>query len=204
MTERDDLERRAEELIAAGAELHRMGLVPATSGNLSARLVGGFAITASGAHKGRLTRGDILHLDAGGAVVGEGRPSAETALHLQVYRRVPHAGAVLHPHAASAVVLSRLRPEGIVLRGYELAKALEGITDPERPLHVPVFPNDQDVPRLAALVDGWMDDHGPPVGYVIAGHGLYTWGATVAAALVHVEALDYLLACELRLAGGSP
>jgi methylthioribulose-1-phosphate dehydratase len=36
------------------------------------------------------------------------------------------------------------------------------------------------------------------VGYLIAGHGLYTWGADVAEARRHVEAFDFLFTCELE------
>ena len=32
----------------------------------------------------------------------------------------------------------------------------------------------------------------------IAGHGLYAWGRSMAEARRHVEAFDFLLACELE------
>ncbi|MDX5299004.1 MAG: class II aldolase/adducin family protein, partial [Gammaproteobacteria bacterium] len=34
-------------------------------------------------------------------------------------------------------------------------------------------------------------------GYLIRGHGLYTWGATMDDCLRHVEALEFLFECEL-------
>ena len=44
-----NLEQRIEELVEAGLALHAQGLVPATSGNFSARLDdGNYAITVSG------------------------------------------------------------------------------------------------------------------------------------------------------------
>jgi methylthioribulose-1-phosphate dehydratase len=35
-------------------------------------------------------------------------------------------------------------------------------------------------------------------GFLLAGHGLYTWGATVSEALRHAEAFDFLFSCALR------
>lgn len=50
-----EFRQRAVDLIDAGRRLYAWGMVPATSGNLSARLSSGeLAITVSGTHKGRL------------------------------------------------------------------------------------------------------------------------------------------------------
>ena len=68
-------------------------------------------------------------------------------------------------------------------------------------MRIPIFPNDQDIDRLAARVDDWLDQHGDTHGYIIASHGFYTWGATVAAALRQVEALEFLFDIESRLHG---
>jgi methylthioribulose-1-phosphate dehydratase len=46
-----------------------------------------------------------------------------------------------------------------------------------------------------------MDQHSLCYGYIIAGHGLYAWGKSIPDALRHLEALDYLFECELRLHG---
>jgi len=200
-----DFAERAAELIAAGRELAARGWVPATSGNLSARLADGtIAITVSGRHKGRLTPADIMVVDADGRSLDGRTPSAETGLHARIYRRVPGATAVLHPHSPGATVLSRRAGDAIVLAGYELLKAFAGVTSHETAVTIPVFDNDQDIPRLAARVDAWMDQHGPGQGFVIRGHGLYTWGETVARALNSVEALEFLFDCELRGGGSQP
>ena len=36
-------------------------------------------------------------------------------------------------------------------------------------------------------------------GYLIDGHGLYAWGRDMAEARRHIEAFEFLLACELDL-----
>jgi methylthioribulose-1-phosphate dehydratase len=192
--------RAAEGLVAAGRYLHQHGWVPATSGNFSARLDDGHvAVTVSGRHKGRLGVDDIMTVDLEGRPVGtDQRPSAETALHTQIYRRFPQTGAVLHTHSPNATVLSRRRPQGLVLEGFELLKAFEGNTTHETQLTVPVFANDQAIPRLAAEVEKALDADASLHGYLIAGHGLYTWGSSLEDALRHVEAFEFLFQCALQ------
>lgn len=195
----EDFLKLADGLIAAGRFLFERGWVPATSGNFSARLADGtLVLTASGRHKGRLTRADMLHADAQGRVFDGRRPSAETGLHLQLYRRFPEARAVLHPHTVNATLLSQFVEEGLDLRDYELLKAFPGVDTHDCSVHVPVFDNDQDIDRLAARVDAYMDAQQPVHGYLIRGHGFYTWGASIEDALRHIEAFEFLFECEMR------
>jgi len=196
------LEQLAEELIAAGGYLDQRGWVPATSGNLSARLSDGrIAVTVSGRHKGRLARADIMLVDGAGRSLDGRKPSAETLLHTSLYRRYPDVGCVLHPHSPNATLLSRLVGSAVELEDYELLKALEGVGSHATRVTIPVFANDQNIPRLALCVEEHLDHHDPCHGYIIAGHGFYTWGATVADALRHAEALEFLFDLEVRMHG---
>lgn len=207
---------RSEELSRAGRLFFERGWVPATAGNFSARLDERHVlITASGRAKGELGAEDFLVVNQDNALRPNelrpdefrpievsppgGRPSAETALHLRRYQSGPHVGAVLHTHSLAATVLSRLSPAGVVLEGYEVLKALPGVASHTARLEVPVFGNDQDIPRLAARVEAHLGEHPALPGYLIEGHGLYTWGGTVAEARRHVEAFEFLFACELEL-----
>jgi methylthioribulose-1-phosphate dehydratase len=190
----------AQELIAAGRQLYAQGMVPATSGNFSARLANGhLAITVSGRHKGKLTEEDIMQVDAMGVSLDERRPSAETLLHTSIYQRFPQARVVLHPHSVNATVLSRLCDEWLMVQDYELLKAFPGIDTHACTVRSPVFDNDQDIARLAHKVDACLAELGDVPGYLIRGHGFYTWGNSMADALRHVEAFEFLFACELQL-----
>jgi methylthioribulose-1-phosphate dehydratase len=195
-----DLENARRALIEVGAAFHARGWVPATSGNLSARLDDGtIAITASGRHKGRLGEADIMRVDAEGRAVGPGKPSAETPLHLQVYARYPAVGAVLHTHSPGGVALSRAFP-GLgewVIEGHELIKALPGQTTHRTRIALPIVDNDQDMDVLAAAIGPALSNKPPPHGYLIRGHGLYAWGADVIEAERVVEALEWLFAADL-------
>ena len=187
----------AEAIMDAGRRMDARNWVPATAGNLSIRLDDGdIAITRSGCHKGHLDRDGIILVDLDGQPLTPGaRPSAETGLHLQIYRAFPGAGAVLHGHSIAATVLS-LRPGNITLAGYELLKAFDGQRTHDATVDVPVFDNDQDIPHLAATIA----PHLPacPAAYAIRGHGVYAWGPDIDTALVRLEALEFLLACELE------
>ena len=104
-------------IIAVGRRLDARGWAPATAGNYSARLADGFAVTASGWHKGRLREEGILKLDEAGKVVGDGKPSAETQLHLAIYRQFPETGGAARPFAAGGRADTCVpRPRGMALR----------------------------------------------------------------------------------------
>lgn len=190
------------ELIEAGQQLYRMGMVPATSGNFSARLANNeLAITVSGRHKGKLTRDDIMKVDAEGNSLDGRRSSAETLLHVYLYKRYPEARVVLHPHSRNATLLSRLCDEWLVLQDYELLKAFPGIGTHQCSVRIPVFDNDQDIARLAQKVDACLAEMEVAHGYLIRGHGFYTWGNSLEDAMRHVEAFEFLFDCELRMRG---
>ncbi|WJI17335.1 methylthioribulose 1-phosphate dehydratase [Pseudoxanthomonas winnipegensis] len=192
----------ADDITANVAELARLGWTPATSSNFSERLDDRHAaITVSGADKGRMGREHIMVVDLDGRPVAtDKRPSAETLLHTQLYRRFPEVGCVLHTHSLVQTIASRLYAGAghIRLEGYELLKAFHGNSTHEMAIDVPVLPNTQDMTVLAAQVDALLDQ-GPLWGYLIDGHGLYAWGRTMAEARRHLEAFEFLFHCELEL-----
>lgn len=191
----------ANDLIEAGQRLYQAGLVPATSGNFSARVnAEEIAITVSGRHKGRLDNDGLMLIDYQGRAAEPAlRSSAETLLHTRLYQRYEDIGCVLHTHSRHATVLSRLLKDDLVLQGYELQKAFRGIDSHDCRLCIPIFANTQDIPALAQQVDAYLDKHENVHGYLIAGHGLYTWGRTVEEAERHIEAFEFLFTCELQM-----
>ena len=191
----------AESIVEAGRFLYQRGWSPATSSNYSARIDDEhIAITVSGRHKGQLGAGDVMVVDLSGQPVQSScRSSAETRLHTVLYELFPEVGAVLHTHSVKATVLSRLLDPGraLELEGYELQKAFSGVQTHESVLTVPVFDNTQNIDALAGDTKAWFAEHPEQPGYLIRGHGLYTWGKTMADCLRHVEAFEFLFECEL-------
>jgi len=192
----------AEAIVEAGRFLYQQGWSPATSSNYSARIdAEHIAITVSGRHKGQLGAGDVMVVGlAGCPVQSDCRSSAETRLHTVLYEVFPEVGAVLHTHSVKATVLSRLLEPGqpLSLEGYELQKAFTGVDTHESVLTVPVFDNTQDIDALAEHTRAWFREHPEQPGYLIRGHGLYTWGKTMSDCLRHVEAFEFLFECELE------
>ncbi len=187
-----------EEIAAFGRFAAARGWVPATAGNFSRRLdARHVAVTRSGIDKGAIGPADVA------VVALDGEPpvglSAETPLHLERYRTDPAIGAVFHVHTVASTVLSRLdeRAEVVRTEGFEMHKAL-GLRSHESVVEIPVFANDQDTSRLASAVAARLGAGALVPGFLLAGHGLYAWGATAADARRHVEGLEFLLACHLE------
>jgi methylthioribulose-1-phosphate dehydratase len=192
----------AAQIIDATRDLAARGWTPATSSNFSMRLDDRHAaVTVSGRDKGRLGPDDIMVVDFEGHAVGtDRRPSAETVLHTQLYKRSPDIGAVLHTHSLAQTLASRLYAGAGHLRfeDYELIKAFPGQDTHDATLDLCVLPNNQHIPTLAAQADCLMD-RGPMWGYLIDGHGMYAWGRDMAEARRHLEAFEFLINVELEM-----
>lgn len=169
-----------------------------TSGNFSAVLHVEplrLAITASGLDKGALSEKDFLQIDESGKVLeGEGRPSAETSLHLSIVR-MRKANAVLHTHSVWSAILSEAYGDagGVTIEGFEMLKGLEGIRTHEQKEWLPILENSQDYDTLSQRVEEVLREHPNAHGFLLRRHGLYTWGVDLAAAKRHVEIFEFLL-----------
>ncbi len=199
-------ESQIDELRATGAQFYQRGWSVGTSSNYSVVLRADpleLLVTASGKDKGQLAPTDFVRVGADGRPTQADQPksSAETLLHVVVASVLP-VGAILHTHSPWATELSQLyfAQGGIEFEGYEMLKGLEGIKTHERRFRFEIFDNTQDIPVLAEQVRQRLTDATNPLeyGYLIRGHGLYTWGRDVAEARRHVEILEFLLECQAR------
>lgn len=196
-------DQAAEEIVDAGIFLNRFGLCPATSGNFSRRLEEQFvAVTVSGKHKGELTTEDVLIVDLNGNPQGSmKKPSAETLLHTAIYALFKDVGAILHTHSLNGIVLTRLLPSKkmLVTEGYEIHKVFPGIKTHESRLEIPIFENSQDMVAMGAEVSAYLQEHPQVFGFLIRGHGFYTWGRDMKEAKIRIEAFENLFETELKL-----
>lgn len=192
-----------ESLTEIARGFYARGWVLGTSGNFSAVVSRGplrLAITSTGLDKGALTPGQFLEIDETANVVrGEGRPSAETLLHLAIVRGL-QAGAVLHTHSVWSTVLSgtHARDGGIALEGYEMLKGLAGVETHRHREWLPILENSQDIAELADRVASTLEQTPGLHGFLLQGHGLYTWGESPAEAKRHVEILEFLMEVLVR------
>ena len=187
------------------AGIHRRGWCDGTGGNFSCVLRREplvLLMAPSGVDKGLVAPDDLITVDGDGHLMeGSGKPSAETLLHLAIVKS-RGAGAVLHTHSQAATLLSRLAcPSGesagwIQVTGLEMLKGLEGINSHEQEVKIPVLANDQDLKRLSTAAQPLLPE--APHGLLIAGHGLYAWGANLEVAKRHLEILEFLLENQWR------
>jgi len=203
----DSLSLAAESLCSTARWCYTRGWVPATSGNFSVRdrEAGRILITTSGLDKGTLTPDDLLEVDLEGRVLrGEGRPSAETALHLVLYRARAETAAILHVHTVWNTLLSGIHADAghVAVGGYELLKGLAGVSTHDYVERVPILKNSQDFAELTARLADALKDFPEAHGVLLSRHGLYTWGESVAEARRHLEALEFLFEVEGRRALG--
>jgi methylthioribulose-1-phosphate dehydratase len=204
----DSLSPAAESLCATARWCYTRGWVPATSGNFSVRQGERILVTASGLDKGVLTPAGLLEVDLEGNLVnGEAKPSAETGLHLVLYKARPAAGAILHVHTVWNTLLSGFHEDAghVAIGGYELLKGLSDVATHEYIERVPIISNSQNYGELTAQLAAALNQYPHAHGVLLSRHGLYTWGNSVSEARRHLEALEFLFEVEARrVLGGQP
>lgn len=188
----------AKQLSAIGSDFYRRGWVLGTSGNFSSlvsREPFAVFITASGNEKGSLDESNFLTVDADGSVAsGEGKPSAETMIHLAIYRFRESANAILHTHSVWGTILSDVFYEkgAIEIESYEMLKGLAGVETHEHREIVPIVENSQDYVALAHVIENVLRENRKVHGVYLRRHGLYTWGKDIAEARRHIEIFEFL------------
>lgn len=100
-----------QKLITTARAMNSLGLNQGMSGNLSVRHGDRILITPSGMSYDQCRAGDMVRMDMDGVVEGQGRPSSEWRLHLDIYASRQEAGAILHAHPPWCTTLACLDRE---------------------------------------------------------------------------------------------
>lgn len=97
-----------QEIVKFSHKVQQYGYVSATDGNLSVRLDDNTVmITPSGLEKGEMTLEAPIIVDMdGNKIEGEGKPSSEGKMHLEVYRLRPDVNAVIHAHPPKCIAFT--------------------------------------------------------------------------------------------------
>jgi L-fuculose-phosphate aldolase len=191
MTDQDDL---SSAIIETVSRLQEKGFNHGNSGNVSVRVAGGMLITPTGANSANLVPERLVHVDDGGAVIGEGIASSEWHMHAAILGAYPAANAVIHTHADACVAVACLRKP---LPPFHYMVAAFGGTD-VRCARYATF----GTPELGmAAVDALENRNA----CLLANHGMIAIGKTLEAAFqttVKLETLarQYLMALQ----GGDP
>lgn len=173
------------------------GWCPATAGNFSALISSDplqMLISPTGVDKNLISAEDFLLVNEKVEVIsGKGKPTAEGLIHAAVYQ-TRDAKSVLHVHTVANTVLSeRHLDQGYIeISGYEILKALPGVTTHEHKERIPIFANSQDMTKLSMEVRQELKRDKKINAVLLAGHGIYTWGESPHAAYQHLEAFEFL------------
>lgn len=192
----------AQELLDAITFFNQKGWSPATSTNYSVRSTekNQYIISRSGVDKSKFQLSDLILINPQGEVLAPFntpgiKSSAETEIHTALYEMFPDVNCVLHTHSVLGTVLSHslVKEKELRFEGLEILKGLEGNQTHELVEVLPIVPNSQEMKDILNNMKGRF---APNVhGFLIAGHGLYTWGKSIAAAKRHIETYEFLFEC---------
>jgi L-ribulose-5-phosphate 4-epimerase len=183
-----------EQVYAANMQLPAHGLVKFTWGNVSGidRRSGIVIIKPSGVRYEDMQAGDMVAVDlqSGKQVSGGMRPSSDTATHLELYRKFPEIGGIVHTHSMWATVFSQMcRP--IPPLGTTHADYFYGEIPCTRPMTDTEILGDYERETGRVIAEAYRE--GVPA-VLVANHGPFAWGRDAEDA-VHNAAVLEEVAC---------
>jgi L-fuculose-phosphate aldolase len=170
-----------DEVIAVGKKLWQRQYVDGNGGNISYRLADGAVLcTPTLVSKGDLKRKDMSLVDLDGNQLTAGPPrTSEIYLHLEIYKAVPEAKAVVHchpPHATAYAITGRVPPTCIVPE-FEVFVGRVAISPYETP----------GTKAFAETVLPYVKKHNT---ILLTNHGIVCWADTVTHAEWYAEVLE--------------
>ncbi len=176
--------KACREIIEVGRRMWIKGWIASNDGNISVRLEdGGFLATATGVCKGFLTPAMLVRLDRNGRPAPgrvRHRPSSEIRMHLEVYRRRPDIGAVVHAHPPYATAFA---VAGIPLDQNILPEAVLTLGAVEVAPYG--TPSTDEIPNAIAPLIERSDV------VLLANHGALSFGADLLTAYYRMETLEH-------------
>jgi len=110
------------EIIATALRMNALGINRGRSGNVSARIEGGFLVTPTGIAYDSTQPDDVVAMTFDGESRGSRLPSSEWRFHRDIYAARPEVGAIVHAHSPFATTLACLG-RGIPAFHYMIAVA---------------------------------------------------------------------------------
>lgn len=200
------LEALKEEVCEANLKLVSEGLVIQTWGNVSGidRVTGSVVIKPSGVPYERMKPEQmvVVSLKTGEVLEGSLHPSSDTATHLVLYRAFDAIQGVVHTHSLFATAWAQARRD-IPALGTTQADYFHGAIPCTRPMTAREIKGEYEARTGDVIVERFarLEPLSLP-GVLVASHGPFAWGASVAKAVENAMVLEHLarLASEtLRL-----
>jgi L-ribulose-5-phosphate 4-epimerase len=184
----------------ANREIVRAGLVVLTFGNVSGvdRDRGVMAIKPSGVEYEELTPESIpvVDLETGAVVEGSLRPSSDTPTHLVLYGRLEGVGGIVHTHSTFATAWAQAR-QAIPCLGTTHADHFRGPVPVTRALDQTETGDAYEEQTGVAIAELFDTRELRPLevpAALVACHGPFAWGASVADAVENAVALETVAA----------
>ena len=189
------LEALKKQVYEANMELPKRGLITYTWGNVSGidRESGIFAIKPSGVEYEDLTPDDMVLVDLEGNVVeGKYKPSSDTATHVELYKKYPSIGGVVHTHSTHAVAWAQAGRD-IPLYGTTHADYYCGPIPCTRNLTPEEIDAAYEVNTGKVIIETF-EERGLNVDYIpgviCKNHGPFTWGKDADKAVYNAVVLE--------------
>lgn len=197
------LEQLKKEVYVANMELPRRGLITYTWGNVSGidRDSGYFVIKPSGVDYEELSPEDMVVMDLeGNRIEGQYNPSSDTPTHLELYKKYPEIGGVVHTHSPEATSWSQAGRD-IPLYGTTHADYFYGSIPCARSLTPEEIQGEYEKNTGLVIIEtfeqrGLNPMHTP--GVLCTNHGPFTWGKDAAEAVHNAVVLEEVARMALR------
>jgi L-ribulose-5-phosphate 4-epimerase len=193
-----------EEVARANRALAEAGLVSLAFGNASGvdRGAGVLLIKPSGIACAAVKPDQIVavSLADGSVVEGDLRPSSDTPTHLELYRRFPAIGGVVHTHSSHAAAFAQAGLD-VPCLGTTHADHFAGPVPVSRSLRVDEIEGDYER-QTGVVIAETLDELGldplamPAV--LVRSHGPFTWGRSADEAAANAEAVELVAAMAHR------
>jgi L-ribulose-5-phosphate 4-epimerase len=190
------LEELKKDVCDTNRELVTRGLVMQTFGNASGvDRDGRLMVTKPSGidyRRMRLKQMIAVSMDTGKVVEGHLNPSSDTPTHLAFYRAFESIRGVIHTHNLYATSWAQAHCE-IPALGTTHADYFHGPISCTPPTTAEEIQTDYEANTRHVIVERFSDlDPLSYPGVLVAGHGPFTWGATVMDAVDNAEILGYL------------
>lgn len=189
------LEELKKSVYEANMELPKRGLVTYTWGNVSGidRTLGYVVIKPSGVDYDKLTPEDMVVVDLdGNRIEGRYNPSSDTPTHLELYKKYPDIGGIVHTHSVEATSWAQAGRE-IPLYGTTHADYFYGPIPCTRGLTEEEINEAYEKNTGLVIIETFEKGKINPIytpGVICKNHGPFTWGKDAAEAVYHAVVLE--------------
>lgn len=191
------LEKLKEEVYKANMELPAKRLVLFTWGNVSAidREKGLVVIKPSGVDYDKMKAEDMVVVDLDGKVVeGELNPSSDTPTHVELYKKFPNIGGIVHTHSTNATIWAQSGRD-IPAYGTTHADYFYGPIPCTRKMTPEEIKGEYEKETGTVIIETFEKRNIDPKfvpAVVVHSHGPFTWGKNAAEAVYNSVVLEEL------------